>query len=42
MEYALPERRTTKKDLNRKREYIKYKKGGSLRTQRTDTIKNGK
>jgi hypothetical protein len=31
MEYATPERRTTRKDLKRKERYIKYKKGGSKR-----------
>jgi hypothetical protein len=32
MEYATPERRTTRKDLKRKERYNKYKKGGSNRT----------
>jgi hypothetical protein len=36
MEYATPERRTTRKDLKRKRCYNKYKKGGSNRTNYID------
>lgn len=31
MDYIIPERRTTRKDLKRKRCYNKYKKGGSNR-----------
>lgn len=38
MEYATTEKRTTPKDLKRKRLYNKYKKGGSKRT----IIENGK
>ena len=33
MEYATTEKRTTPKDLKRKRLYNKYKKGGSKRTE---------
>lgn len=33
MDYAYYEKRTTRKDLKRRRLYNRYKKGGSLRTR---------
>lgn len=36
MDYAIPERRVTQKDLKRKRLYNKYKKGGSQRVNYGD------
>jgi hypothetical protein len=38
MEYINTERRTTKKDLKRKRLYNKYKRGGSLRIRNDANI----
>jgi len=41
MDFIVPERRTTRKDLKRKREYNKYKKGGSFRIkERNDRNRN--
>ena len=39
MDYINTERRTTRKDLKRKRLYNKYKKGGSFRTKVIHTNK---
>ena len=39
MDYAIPEKRKTKKDLKLKRKYRIYKRGGQFRSQE---IKNGK
>jgi hypothetical protein len=38
MEYAIPERRTTRKDLKRKNLFNKYKRGGSERVNNNGTI----
>lgn len=40
MEYITPERRTTRKDLNIKKYYNKYKKGGSNRINQDGREKN--
>ncbi len=39
MDYGAPQKRKTKKDLKRKRQYRVYKRGGQFRSQEVDDTK---